>query len=118
MWIVLDKEIANKDRTRQRRLQKAKRLSKRHNIQIAISQPCFEGWLNSHLVPMKDYRINQTSKHFGNILTQKLNYPYNKNSYNADSFMGEVAISNALKSPIGQMGLSRLVICLMSRANS
>ena len=118
VWIVLDKEIANKDRTRQRRLQKAQRLSKRHNIQIAISQPCFEGWLNSHLGPMKDYRINQTSKHFGNILTQKLNYPYNKNSYNADSFMGEVAISNALKSPVGQMGLSRLVICLMSRANS
>ena len=67
---------------------------------------------------MKDYRINQTSKHFGNILTQKLNYPYNKNSYYADSFMDEVAISNALKSPVGQMGLSRLVICLMSRAKS
>ena len=118
VWIVLDEEIVSKDRTRYRRLQKALRLCRKHNIHTAISQPCFEGWLTSHLVPMKDYRINQTSEYFGKILTKKLKYPYHKNNYNADSFMGEVAISNALISPVGQMGLSRLVTCLLSCANT
>ena len=118
VWIVLDKEIASKDRTRNRRLQKALRLCRKHNIHIAMSEPCFESWLVSHLEPMKDYRINQSSKHFGKILTKKLNYPYHKNSYSTDSFMDEVAISNAIKSPAGGMGLSRLVTCLLSQVDS
>ena len=114
VWIVLDEEIASKDRTRYRRLQKALRLCRKHNIRTAISQPCFEGWLISHLVQMRDYRINQTSEYFGKILTKKLKCPYHKISYNADSFIGEVAISNALISPVGRMGLSRLVTGLLS----
>ena len=118
VWIVLDEEIASKDRTRYRRLQKALRLCRKHNIHTAISQPCFEGWLTSHLVQMRDYRINQTSEYFGKILTKKLKYPYHKNSYNADAFIGEVAISNALISPVGRMGLSRLVTVLLSCANT
>ena len=118
VWIVLDKEIACKGRTRNRCLQKALRLCRKHNTHIAISEPCFESSLVSHLDPKKDYRINQAIKHFGKILTKKLNYPYHKNSYRNDSFMGVVAISNAIKSPAGEMGLSRLVTCLLSHVDT
>ena len=83
-----------------------------------MSEPCFESWLVSHLEPMKDYRINQASEHFGKILTKKLNCTYHKNSYSTGPFMGEVAISNAIKSPAGVMGLSRLVTCLLSHIDS
>ncbi|MEC8330672.1 MAG: hypothetical protein VXZ45_06030, partial [Verrucomicrobiota bacterium] len=62
---------------------------------------------------MKDYRINQARKHFGKILTKKLNYSYHKNSHSNHSFVGEVAISNAIKYPAGKIGLSRLVTCLL-----
>ena len=71
VWIVLDKEIACKGRTRDRCLQKALRLCRKHNTHIAISEPCFESSLVSHLDPKKDYRINQAIKHFYSL------FPYN-----------------------------------------
>ena len=52
------------------------------------------------------------------MLTKKLNCTYHKNSYSTGPFMGEVAISNAIKSPAGVMGLSRLVTCLLSHIDS
>ncbi len=67
---------------------------------------------------MNDYRINQTSEHFAKIHTKKLNCPYQKNNCNIDSFIDGVPIPIALISPLGRMGLSRLVACLLSRANS
>ena len=75
---VLDIEIACEGRTRNRCLQKALRLCRKRNTHTAMSEPYFESWLVSHLDPMKNYRINQASKHFRKILTKKLNYPSQK----------------------------------------
>ena len=72
--VVLDKEIACEGRTRNRCLQKALRLCRKHNTHTAMSELYFESWLASHLDPMKNYRINQASKHFERFL-QKIKLP-------------------------------------------
>lgn len=117
VWVVLDTEVPGRDRTRDRHLKQALASGARFGIHFALSAPCFEVWLLSHLneVPKK-HSPHRDSAFYAKLLSQKLKYPYRKSDYNLAPFLKDENLQAAMQSPAGKNGLTSLTKLLWALA--